>query len=87
MKESEIQSKIKRKLEAHGWFVTKLIQTTTNGIPDLLALRDGVAIFIEVKRPGQKPSPLQAYRHKQLTDNGFTVFVLTSDLQIDKIFL
>lgn len=77
MRETEIQSKIKRKLEAAGWFVTKLIQTTTNGIPDLLALKDGTAIFIEVKRLGQKPTALQAYRHKQLTDYGFAVIVAT----------
>lgn len=77
MKESIIQSNIKRKLEISGWFVTKLLQTTTNGIPDLLALRDGRVVFIEVKQPGKKPTILQSYRHEQIRKKGFEVITAT----------
>lgn len=85
MKESAVQAKIKRKLEQAGWFVTKLIQTSTNGIPDLLALRGGRAVFIEVKRPGGKPSDLQGYMLEKLQGLGFTALVATNENDIESL--
>ena len=73
--ESLIQSRIIKRLTKEGWLVIKLGITNLNGIPDLLALKDGVAKFIEVKRPNQKPRPLQEYRHSQLRALGFEVEV------------
>jgi Holliday junction resolvase len=48
-----------------------LIKTNKNGIPDLMCLKDGVTMFIEVKRPNGKLSELQKIRIKQLRDLGF----------------
>lgn len=78
MLESQIQSKIKAQLEKKGYLVIKLIQTTLNGIPDLMALKNGTTIFIEVKRPNNKPTPLQSYRHQQLLKQGFQTIIATS---------
>lgn len=74
--ESVIQSRIIKRLEKDGWMVVKLGITNLPGIPDLLALKDGVARFIEVKRPGEKPRPLQLYRHEQLRNMGFDVEIM-----------
>ena len=52
MTEQKIQKQISDALKGQGWFVTKLIKTTTNGIPDVLACKDNQCVFIEVKRPG-----------------------------------
>ena len=49
----------------------KLIKTNKNGIPDLMCLKDGITMFIEVKRPNGKLSELQKIRIKQLKDLGF----------------
>jgi Holliday junction resolvase len=73
MLESKIQTKIKKKLELNGFFVTKLIKTSTNGIPDLLAVKDGKATFIEVKRPDGVLSELQKLRIKELQRFGCEV--------------
>lgn len=75
MRESEIQTKIKNLLTDSGWLVIKIIQSNYNGICDLMALKDGRAVFIEVKAPGKKPSPLQLHRHQQLRKCGFEVVV------------
>jgi Holliday junction resolvase len=82
MLESKIQSKIKKKLEEKGYLVVKLIKTNCNGIPDLMALKDGKAIFIEVKQPTGVLSELQKLRIKQLTDLGFECKVWT-DYEVD----
>jgi hypothetical protein len=71
MTEQQIQAKIIKKLEAQGYYVIKLVQTNKPGIPDLIAIpRDSNVEFIEVKRPGNKPSPLQVYRMKELKEHG-----------------
>jgi hypothetical protein len=77
MTEQQIQTKIKRKLIERGWYVTKLIKTSTNGIPDLLAIKYGKAMFIEVKREGGKLSPIQELRIEELKAAGAIVKVWT----------
>lgn len=76
MTESQIQSKIISRYEKDGYMVIKLIQTSKNGICDLLLLKDGIASFIEVKTETGRLSELQKFRIKQLTDKGFKVDVL-----------
>ena len=78
MLEKNIQTKIKKKLELEGWFVVKLITTSCNGIPDLLCLKNGNAMFIEVKQPDGKLSELQNVRIGQLLALGFDVKVWTA---------
>lgn len=65
-------------MQSAGWLVVHLIQTNCNGIPDTMALRKGRCIFIEYKQPGEKPDPLQLYRHEQLHKAGFYVIVVDS---------
>jgi len=73
--ESTIQSKIIKWLKLEGYFVTKLMGTSTNGIPDVLAIKDGRTLFVEVKRPGRVADPLQLYRIQELNDYGVLAFV------------
>lgn len=82
MTEQQIQTKIKKKLEKEGWYVVKLIKTSVNGIMDLLCLRDGKAMFIEVKKQDGVLSELQKLRLKELTKKGFECKVWT-DYQIE----
>lgn len=77
MLESNIQNNITKRYEKEGWFVVKLIKTTKNGIPDLMCLRNGITLFIEVKRPGKEPGTLQKFRHEELRKQGFEVLILT----------
>lgn len=73
--ESEIQTRLIRRYEAEGYMVVKISLCNHGGFPDLMLLRDGVASFVEVKRPGCKPRPLQAYMHTRLRALGFDVRV------------
>jgi hypothetical protein len=79
MNEAWVQRKIIERHQKQNWFVVKIIQSTANGFPDLMLLKNGRTVFIEVKRPGVKTAaPLQVYRHKQLRDLGFDCY-LTDD--------
>jgi Holliday junction resolvase-like predicted endonuclease len=81
MLESKRQSKIIKKLESDGWLVVKLIRTNCNGICDLMALKEGKTMFIEVKQPTGVLSEIQKIRIKQLKEQGFEVNVWT-DYQV-----
>jgi len=76
MTEQRIQKKITDQLTNDGWFVIKLMKTSINGIPDLMALRNGTTKFIEVKKPGGIISEIQKYRIKQLRKQGFETVVM-----------
>lgn len=84
MLESEIQSKVIKEMERHGWYVVKLIQTNKNGIPDLLCHKNGMTKYLEIKRPKLKPSPLQDLRHKEIMRAGIVVHTVTS---VDDLYL
>ncbi len=55
-----------------------------NGIPDLMALKDGQTMFVEVKTPKGVLSELQKIRINQLRKQGFEVKIWT-DYGIDFI--
>jgi len=75
MIESKIQTKIILQLTKEGWYCVKLTKTNKNGIPDLMCLRKGVTMFIEVKQVGGKLSEIQKYRHEEIRKQGFKVKV------------
>jgi len=83
MTESQIQSKIAKRLRDNGWLVTKLIQTSMNGIPDLMAIRKGNVIFLEVKKPGEVASELQKYVIDNLNKAGVFSRVVTCVEDVD----
>lgn len=76
MLESKISRNIVDKLKASGWFVTKLQTTSTPGIPDLLCIRSGRVVFIEVKQDKGIVSPLQEFRIEDLRKQGMEVRVV-----------
>ena len=73
--ELQTQKRIINKLEADGWYVIKLMKTNRNGIPDLLAVKHDKTMFIEVKQPNGKLSPLQVFRINEMRQRGLTVFI------------
>lgn len=71
MKESQIQSKKIKELEAQGYYVLKLMKTNKNGIPDIIAIPPNSDVELyEIKGPTGKLSKLQEYRIKELTEHG-----------------
>jgi len=79
MTESQLQNRINRELKTRGWLVNKPVTNSFNGMPDLHCYKEGgVTLFIEVKREGQKPRPLQLYWLQKLKNMGFMVYTISS---------
>ena len=82
MTEQQIQSRLIKQLEADGYYTVKLMKTNKNGIPDLIAIpKNSDVVFIEVKRPGKEPRPLQKFRIKELINHGIKAITYTGEDQ------
>lgn len=73
---SKFKNKIKKQYENEGYTVLSLVRVGNGGYPDLLALKNGKAIFIECKEGADDIKPLQELRIDELKKNGFEAFCL-----------
>lgn len=76
--ESKIQSSIIKYLESIEYLVIKTIRLNKNGYPDLFCFKNGKTIFIEVKDISRKADKLQLFRHQELRNKGFEVFIFNN---------
>ena len=66
---------------ALGWWVTKThggSYGTVVGLPDVLCIKGGRAVWLEVKRPGEEPTRIQLHRHRELIGYGCAVTTVFS---------
>ena len=78
MLESQIEKKCTAIAKAQGWLAFKFSSPSNRGVPDRIYLKNGVCKFVEFKRKGLLPTPLQSKRIEQLRAQGFSVFVVDS---------
>lgn len=83
MKEKTIEQKLVKAVKAMGGIAPKFVSPGFDGMPDrLVLLPTGIIAFVEVKRDGEKPRPLQESRHGLLRRLGFEVYILDDGAQI-----
>lgn len=73
---SKFQTKIINEYKAKGYIVLNVIKLSDSGYPDLICLKDGKTIFIEVKEKTDTLKPLQKYRIDELITQGFESFCI-----------
>ena len=78
MLETHVERACRREIERRGGVFRKLTPLVV-GDPDRIALLpNGRIIFVELKRPGEGPSKIQEYRHREIRSLGFEVWVVSS---------
>lgn len=73
MKEKHLQAKILKALrDFGGWWVkyNPGPRYGQAGVPDIIGCYRSIFIALEVKRPGQKPTPLQEATHQEIREIG-----------------
>ena len=86
MTERDIEKALVTAVKQKGGICPKWVSPGYAGVPDRIVLMPkGRAAFVEVKRKGEKPRPLQEYRHRQLRALGFKVYVLDDIKNIKQI--
>lgn len=83
MREKALERKLTQMVRVMGGIAPKFVSPGFDGMPDRLVLLPGGSCgFVEVKRYGEKPRPLQEVRHGMLRRLGFKVYVLDDEKQI-----
>lgn len=87
MTEKDIERKLKKRVESLGCMCLKFVSPGYAGVPDRMILAPGgKIIFVELKAPGKKERPRQAYVQRRLRELGFIVISsVDSDDKIDRI--
>lgn len=86
MTEKQIEQRLVKAVKGRGGMCPKWVSPGWDGVPDRIVLfAGGRMAFVEVKRPGEKPRPLQLRRHQQLRALGFAVYVLDDEKKIPEI--
>jgi len=86
MREKEIEKQLVVETKRMKGLALKFTSPGFVGVPDRLVLLPGGKLaFVEVKKEGEKPRPIQISRHKLLRKLGFKVYVLDSKKQIKEI--
>ena len=65
--------------------VIKLNVTGSVGWPDRVFFKNGRALFIEFKRPGEQPRPTQVFKMDMLRNDGFQCEVCDSFVQAKQV--
>lgn len=73
--ETSITKSIVKMAREDGWWTFKIAGGAFQraGIPDLLCIKSGLAVFLEVKQPGKRPTPLQQHVMQEIREQGGAV--------------
>lgn len=86
MNEHYIEDKTTKYAESLGWLSYKFSAPSRRGVPDRLFIKLGTTIFIEFKKPGEKPRKLQEAIIRKIREQGVPVYVVDSIERGEEIF-
>lgn len=83
--EKSIETYLRERVKALGGKAYKFVSPGNNGVPDrMVCLPGGHVLFVELKGPGKKPTPLQERQINYLAGLGFSVWVIYSKDGVDE---
>jgi len=83
--EKDIENYLVRECKKRGALCYKFTAPGRRSVPDRLILVHGRVFFVEVKRPGGKPTPLQLQEHEKLRGKGFAVHMVDTRQEVDRV--
>lgn len=84
MTEKDIEKYLRDRVKELGGKAYKWVSPGNAGVPDRqVLLPGGKIIFIELKAPGKKSTPLQLAQQQKLIALGFWVMVISSKDEVD----
>lgn len=87
MLERKVEARLVDRAKEAGGLAIKWTSPAFSGVPDrIVFLPGGRIIFVELKKPGERPSALQSRVHKMLTGLGADVRLVDSLEAVDLLF-
>lgn len=85
MRESTLERRLVREVEAVGGLAPKWVSPGNRGVPDrIVILPHGRVVFVELKAPGKQLQPLQRKWMKTLRSLGHRVYKIDSVEDIER---
>lgn len=84
MIEKDVEEYFVKEVKKVGALVFKFTSPGTSGVPDRIVCYFGKAYFVEVKKPGDKPRPLQKIVMNRLLKQKMDVSVIDTKLKVDQ---
>lgn len=83
--ESRLEQYLILRVKVNGGRACKFVSPGLAGVQDRIVLKPGgKVIFVEMKRLGEEPRPLQKKRRREFEAMGFKVYVLDSKAAVDQ---
>jgi hypothetical protein len=76
MLEKTVETKTVKRAKKLGWWSCKLTSPSLAGIMDRMFIKDARVIFVEFKRPNEKPRKLQEVVMRDMRKHGAEVYVI-----------
>lgn len=70
MTEAQIEKKLVAFCRQHGLLTYKFASPSHRGVPDRIIMGGGKVMFLELKRPGNRPTALQEREIQRIRDAG-----------------
>jgi Holliday junction resolvase len=87
MLEKNIERHLVQKARENGGLAIKWVAPAMAGVPDrIVFFPGGRIVFVELKAPGQRQTPIQIRVTKMLADLGADVRVIDSKKAVDDLF-
>lgn len=84
MREQVVEFYLRDRVKDSGGIAYKWTSPGNSGVPDRIVIFPGGRIvFVELKKPGGKPTKLQEVQHKRLRKLGCDVWVIDSKESVD----
>lgn len=86
MLEKDIEKYLRDQVKILGGKAYKFVSPGNAGVPDrMICLPGGQVMFVELKAPGKKQTPLQLAQMRRLLDLGFWVMLADSKAAVDYV--
>lgn len=82
--EKQIEQTLALNICRIGGVCLKFISPGNAGVPDRIIIHEGRVMFVELKRPGGEPRPLQVAVAKRMKDAGAFVYCISSKEQVHR---
>lgn len=83
MIENKIENRLRLATEKRGGLCLKFVTPGKRGAPDRIILFKGRTMFVETKAPAGILQPIQRAYHRDLELQGFNVYVVFNNEQVD----
>lgn len=85
-RENTVENYLVTRAAQEGFLCPKFKSASNNGVTDRILIGHDLVLFVETKRPGEKPRPLQRAVIQNFKNHGADTRVIDTKAMVDELF-